>query len=132
MSKVNRELAEETVNKWLEHKRVKQAKRENYAASIDNMTAAVEDGSLILNEETFDLEYSLDYPIGESKIGVLKFKPRVTVGEINKRLKGVSPKDADGRVVAYVAALTGQNTGVIEMLDTSDYDICQAISVFFM
>jgi hypothetical protein len=85
-----------------------------------------------LNEETHELEYTLDIPIGDSKIQVLKFRPRLTVGEINKRLKGVSPKEADARVVAYVAALTGQNSGVIELLDTNDYDVCQAISVFFM
>ena len=132
MGKVNRELAEQTVDKWLDYKRVKPAKRESYKASIENITDAVEEGSLILNEETHELEYTLDIPIGESKIQVLKFRPRLTVGEINKRLKGVSPKEADARVVAYVSALTGQNSGVIEMLDTNDYDVCQAISVFFM
>ena len=132
MGKVNRELAEQTVDKWLDYKRVKPAKRESYKASIENITDAVEEGSLILNEETHELEYTLDIPIGESKIQVLKFRPRLTVGEINKRLKGVSPKEADARVVAYVAALTGQNSGVIELLDTNDYDVCQAISVFFM
>jgi hypothetical protein len=132
MGKVNRELAEQTVDKWLDYKRVKPAKRESYKASIENIIDAVEEGSLILNEETHELEYTLDIPIGESKIQVLKFRPRLTVGEINKRLKGVSPKEADARVVAYVSALTGQNSGVIEMLDTNDYDVCQAISVFFM
>jgi hypothetical protein len=132
MGKVNRELAEQTVDKWLDYKRVKPAKRESYKASIENITDAVEEGSLILNEETHELEYTLDIPIGDSKIQVLKFRPRLTVGEINKRLKGVSPKEADARVVAYVAALTGQNSGVIELLDTNDYDVCQAISVFFM
>jgi hypothetical protein len=132
MGKVNRELAEQTVDKWLDYKRVKPAKRESYKASIENITDAVEEGSLILNEETHELEYTLDIPIGEAKIQVLKFRPRLTVGEINKRLKGVSPKEADARVVAYVAALTGQNSGVIELLDTNDYDVCQAISVFFM
>jgi hypothetical protein len=132
MGKVNRELAEQTVDKWLDYKRVKPAKRESYRASIENITDAVEEGSLILNEETHELEYTLDIPIGDSKIQVLKFRPRLTVGEINKRLKGVSPKEADARVVAYVAALTGQNSGVIELLDTNDYDVCQAISVFFM
>jgi type I site-specific restriction endonuclease len=132
MGKVNRELAEQMVDKWLDYKRVKPAKRESYKASIENITDAVEEGSLILNEETHELEYTLDIPIGESKIQVLKFRPRLTVGEINKRLKGVSPKEADARVVAYVSALTGQNSGVIEMLDTNDYDVCQAISVFFM
>jgi hypothetical protein len=132
MGKVNRELAEQTVDKWLDYKRVKPAKRESYKASIENITDAVEEGSLILNEETHELEYTLDIPIGEAKIQVLKFRPRLTVGEINKRLKGVSPKEADARVVAYVSALTGQNSGVIEMLDTNDYDVCQAISVFFM
>jgi hypothetical protein len=132
MGRVNRELAEQTVDKWLDYKRVKPAKRESYKASIENITDAVEEGSLILNEETHELEYTLDIPIGDSKIQVLKFRPRLTVGEINKRLKGVSPKEADARVVAYVAALTGQNSGVIELLDTNDYDVCQAISVFFM
>jgi hypothetical protein len=132
MGKVNRELAEQTVDKWLDYKRVKPAKRESYKASIENITDAIEEGSLIFNEETHELEYTLDIPIGESKIQVLKFRPRLTVGEINKRLKGVSPKEADARVVAYVSALTGQNSGVIELLDTNDYDVCQAISVFFM
>jgi hypothetical protein len=60
MGKVNRELAEQTVDKWLDYKRVKPAKRESYKASIENITDAVEEGSLILNEETHELEYTLD------------------------------------------------------------------------
>ena len=130
---INRETAEQTVENWLDYKRVKPAKREAYKASIEMLIDSVESGDLILDQSTHNWELNLSFPVGEEKvIDKLIFKPRITIGQINQRLRGVKSSDADGRVTAYVAALTGQSTGVIELLDSSDYDVPQSISVFFM
>ena len=62
----------------------------------------------------------------------LVFKPRLTVGQINAKMKGVKASDVDGRLVGYIAALTAQNTGVIAKLDAEDNKVAQSIVMFFL
>jgi hypothetical protein len=54
------------------------------------------------------------------------------VHEVQARTKQVKAGDANGILMAYVAALTGENTGIIGKMDTEDYNICQSIAVFFV
>ncbi len=51
---------------------------------------------------------------------------------IHSHLQGVKPSDADGRVGAYIAALTSTPKAVINCLDTEDYGIAQSIAIFFL
>jgi hypothetical protein len=47
-------------------------------------------------------------------------------------MQGVKASDGDGRVCAYVAALSSQPKEVIKHLDTEDYAIATAVAVFFL
>jgi hypothetical protein len=47
-------------------------------------------------------------------------------------MKNVKSDDADGRLNALIAALTGQPKGIITLLDTADRRIAIAIGIFFM
>lgn len=128
-SKVSREIAEQEVTKWMDSKRMKSKKRESNAESVENLVDAISDGYLALDEETNVFTLKLSFPI--DGVTDLKFKPRLTVAEAHKRLERVKPTDVDARIMAYICALTGQNSGVIGALDTDDYGICQSIAVFF-
>ena len=133
MEKVNIDTATNQINLWLDYKKVRDNKRVAYKQSIETLIGAVQEGSLTLDEETHELEYELLFPI-QSEITTthFKFKPRLKIQNVNARLKNIKPTDADGRVLAYISALTGYPTALIESLETEDYDICQAITVFFM
>lgn len=128
---VNREQAEKEVTAWLDFKKVPGSKRKSNQSFIENMTEAIMDGTLIVEDDK-TLVHTLKFPIdGKTPVKQLKYKPRLRVENIMPRLQGLKPGDADGRLLAYVAALTEQNSGIIEKLDSEDYSLGQAIAVFF-
>jgi len=121
------------IEKWLDFKKVSAKKRIAYADNIATLAEAISEGSLSLNDETFVLTQNLKFPIGEQlSIPQFTFKPRVAVGDLNNAMNGVKATDAEGRINAYISALTNQSKEVIKKLDTEDFTIPQAIAVFFI
>jgi hypothetical protein len=47
-------------------------------------------------------------------------------------MNGVKPSDAEGRLLGYIAALTGQARAILEELDTADKKIAMSIAIFFL
>jgi hypothetical protein len=132
MAKVSKEVAGSEIERWLDYKKSSEAQRVSYADQIEQLSNAIESGDLVLNED-FSFTYKLKFDTGgEEPVKELKFKPRISIGSLQKSLEGVKTSDADGRITAYIAALTGQPKGVIRALDTADYSIPQAIVVFFL
>jgi hypothetical protein len=130
--KVDIEIARQEVEKWLEYKRVGASKREAYKDAIDSLVDAVAFGQLTL-EDDYHFVQHLDFPIeGDEPIEELKFKPRIKVKEIYSKMRGVKAGDADGRVMALIAALTGKPSAMVGMLETSDYSVSQNIALFFL
>lgn len=130
---VAREVAEEEISAWLDYKKVGARKRSDYADQIDTLINAVADGDLVYDDERHLLRQKLKFPIGEdATISEFEYMPRLRVGAVHSHLQGVKATDADGRVLAYVAALTGQAKGVIKAIDTEDYTVASSIVVFFL
>lgn len=136
-AKVPTKQAIAEIDRWLDYKKVTQNKRKDAKDSTEVLVEAVKCGDLVLNHDTMELELILKFPIKGTEQPIkeyssLRFKPRVTVGQINQRLRGVKATDSDQRLVSYVAAITSQPTALIEKLDTVDAGICQAIATFFI
>lgn len=130
--KVNVETAQDDVNRWLEIKKVGESKRQSMNDSINNLVDAVADGTISIDSEGM-ITQNLKFPLGEDKsITALTYKPRISVGEAKKWLKDIKAGDIDGRLTAYVAALTGQAKEVINKLDSEDNGVAQSIAVFFL
>lgn len=127
MSKVK---ATEEITKWLDYKRVKENTREAQKAQIDVLVEAMQAGELSLSDNK--LCHKLSFPVSELDLDELTYKPRITIGELQKVTANVKATDFDGKITAYIAALTGQGISHIQKLDTSDYAVGQAIAVFFM
>lgn len=141
MSKIAREVAQEDVNSWLDKKKVFAATRERYEDHIETLIEAIMEGALILDaeakdasgEKTFEFTHNLLWPIkGEQPIETLKYKSRLNDKQLQPYLKGVKSDDADGRLLAHVAALTGTARGILVNLDSADKRISLAIAVFFL
>lgn len=132
MSVVAIDAAKEEVGKWLDYKKIGDAKRESFKDSIETLAGYLSDGSLILREDkTF--EHTLKFAVGSGgSIAKLEYKPRISMKAVNEKMVGVKPTDADGRLLAYIAALTGQPKNIISELDTEDNAVAQAIAVFFV
>lgn len=135
MSVVAREVAEQEVNKWLNFKQISPSKRSAKQDAINALIENIEDGDLVLKEEGEDLflVQTLKLPTkGELPLTELRYRSRLDIGKLNNRLKQIKGLDPFASVVAYVAALTDQNSAVIQTLDTEDYSISQNIALFFM
>lgn len=133
MDKISREQATAEVKSWLDKKKVYESTRESQKDSIDLLVEAIVNGDLVLDSSTFEFKLKLLFPDALSgEITDLKFKPRLNDKMLKPCLNGVKSADADGRLLAYVSALTGQTKGVLEALDSADKKIVMAIAVFFL
>ena len=129
---VNIDSATAEIDKWLDHKRINEKKREDQKSTIDSLIDAVRFGMLTVDED-FNLVQKLYFPIGNNQeVEELKYKPRIGVGTVHRHLKGLKADDADGRLAAYVAALTNSTKAQIAALDTEDYGVGQSIAIFFL
>ena len=133
--KINLKTAEAEIKNWLDYKKVSPKKRESLQDNIDNMVDSIVDGTLVLQED-MNLVHTLSFPLendkGEVTIKELIYKPRLQVRDINVKMKGLKPTDADGRIIGYTRALTGQPAEVIKSLDTEDNTLAQHITGFFL
>lgn len=135
MEKISKDVAVIEFEKWLDFKRVKDTKRKDSEAQENEIVSAIASGNIIV-EDDFTLTHKLEFPVQNDKgvvsLSELKYKPRIQVRQLNAKLKGVKADDADGRILAYAAALTGENTGMIGCLDTEDYRIASCIVMYFL
>lgn len=132
MDKVNIEIATADVERWLNHKKISDKKRASYKANIESLVDAVVAGQMTINEECV-ITHNLSFEFGEeTKIKSLNYKPRVSIGQVQQYLKDVKSDDADGRIVGYISALTGQPREIVKKLDTEDYSVAQSIAIFFL
>lgn len=132
---INPETAKQDVERWLTYKKVSEKKRTNYRDAIEELEEAVAAGRLTIAENC-EITQKLIFPI-EDKTGnpfleELTFTPRINVMELNKHTKTVKPTDTDGRIAAYMAALTKQSAGILGKMDTEDHAIASNIVVFFL
>lgn len=131
--KISRELATQEIEKWLDRKKVYDSTREAYQDSIDLLIEAVMNGDLKLNHETNELTHKLLFPdVFGGGVTEFVYKGRLNDEGLTPHLQGVSPKDADGRLLAHVAALTAQPKGILKKIDSADKKIMMSIAVFFL
>ena len=128
MPVLNRELAEKEVNKWLDSKKVRATVRRENKDNIEAIIDGFEDGLLVLSEETNAIKQTLIFPTGAIKEIIIQ--PRLKVSERIERLKNAG-NDADSRVVARLAALSGNMTEALKGMDADDLAVSRNITAFF-
>lgn len=133
MDKVSRDVATQEIESWLDYKKVNSRKRESYQEQIDTLIDGVCDGALTLNPDTHALTHHLKFPLeAEVTTTSLDYAPRIKMKAVHQNMQGTKAGDADGRVCAYIATLTGKPKDVIKAMDTEDYSIAQAVAIFFL
>jgi hypothetical protein len=126
---VSEEVAKQEVDKWLDFRRVRRKKREENESSIKDMVEAFEEGILILDHKTHVIKQTLIFETAGKK--EFNFKPSMSVGDGQRRLKGIKSGDHQLMLSAYVAELTGEASEVIRQMNTEDYGISRTIAGFF-
>lgn len=124
-------IATDTVNDWLNFKRIPLNKREALQSMIDNMVNAVVEGDLVLDEETKVWKHTLIFP--EGAISELTYKPRISDRDTDKYAKAAKGTDFQAIMKRTILALTDAPLGVINALDSStDKQIAESIAIFFV
>lgn len=132
MDTINVQTAQNDVEKWLDLKKIGSAKRQSMKDSIENLVDGIREGFLSINEKG-EIKQTLKFPLGEDEsIKELVFKPRISIKEVKPYLKEVKSSDVDGRLAAYVAALTNTSKDIIEKMDSEDSGVSNSIAVFFL
>jgi hypothetical protein len=132
---VNLETARKEIEGWLDYKKIRDKKREDYQSSINSLVSLVQEGVLTVNEDK-SITHILNFPVdmgGPNPITEVKYKARLEVRELREKLANLKTGEAiDNRLIANFCALTGQGVGFQGKLDTSDISIANEIIVFFL
>ena len=132
MEVVSRDVAEQEIESWLSIRKVRQKKIEGNEDQMENLIEAVQEGLISVNDDGV-LTQKLNWPVGENDyLKELKYKVRLKVADSHKHLSGLKAGDMDGRMLAYVCALTNQSKTLIGGMDSDDYGIANSIVVFFL
>ena len=136
MEKMSLEVAEKEFNAWLDHKNVKESKREAYKDAGESIIQCLCEGSVTI-DGNMNLTYKPTPVMYDDKedgnaLSELVFKPRLRQFEVNKYMKGVKADDAEGRLLAFTCASTGVNKGLIQKLYTEEFQITQNIALYFL
>lgn len=125
------EAATKEIENWLDFHKVTPMQKESFKDSIATLIEGIQYGMLTLKDNAFT--QNLLMPFGEEeKIAVVNYKQRITYFELEEKMKGVSVSDGAGRVIATLAALTGQPKQILKTLDKADKRIANSIVVFFL
>jgi hypothetical protein len=131
MNQVSIEVAQSEIDGWLKFRRVNDRRKLEMESQVETLVNAVCDGALIVKEDN-SLELTLIEPLGDNSKRVLTFKPRIQVRDVQPALRSLKSGDGDGRIMAYLSALTGESMGILGLMDSSDHSICASIVVFFL
>lgn len=133
MAKVTPEIATKEVNAWLEAKKIMKNTRDSNEDSTQLLIDAMVEGIIAIDEKTMVITHNLNFPIGDGEeIKKLEYRHRLNDRLLEPYLKGVKPTDSDGRLTAYICALTQNSRGIIKNMDSVDKKISLAIAVFFL
>lgn len=133
MEKVTREQAVIEFNQWLDAKKIPRTRRvekngEESGQYLEVLEAVI-DGDISFTPDN-EVIYKLKYPItGQSEMKELKFKFRITIGELQAKIGNI--KDDNLRVFAVMSAYTGESTGMLKAMDTVDFGVASSVASFY-
>lgn len=133
MLKVTREIAQKEVEGWLDYKKIRPSQRETHKDVIETLIEEVSEGTLEIDQTTFKITHNLLVPIGENdSLKKVDYRARLNDNILEPFMKGVKPSDFISVGLAYIAALTNVNKGILSRMDSADMRIAKGIMVFFM
>jgi hypothetical protein len=136
MAKINKEQAKEEVNQWLLAKGYDEDEREGYEEIIEGLETQFMKGNLRLDDNNVIVQ-KLKFPITEIESGTVlhsevRYKPRVWVKEINKRLDLIKVKDADSKTRVGIYAASDVKDTFMDRLDPMDYRVATYVGIFLV
>lgn len=130
--KLSIEKSIQEINEWLDYKNVRTKRREALKEQIDNLSDAISDGILSIDDQK-NIIHKLQVPVGEEKkIEELKYKARLSDKQKAPYMKGVANSDSFGMIHATIGALTETPRAIISALDSEDMNIARDIAIFFI
>lgn len=133
----------EEINKWLDHHKYPQRKRESELGEeqIQTLAEGIQDRLITISEDASVLTQNLRFPIMKKAAGTdskpephiveLKFEGRLNQDRVEQYMKGVKTDDVYGSMDAHIAALTKTPKGMMKKVDLADLNMARVIVNFF-
>jgi len=134
---VSAEQAHDEIHAWLDYKQVSQSVRDSNEKDIDLLIEEMTQGRITIDDK-HQLHYQLKFPLksdeGATAIDHITFRPRLKMIHFENALSRAKVKSDNGigTTRVLIATLTGQPSGIIGNLDSSDNKVCMAVAGFFI
>lgn len=139
---VAKSVAEKEIEAWFEYKKIRPDLRNkpNQISGVDSQREAIVNsvmyGIVTFKPETGELAQVLQFPLtkedGATFLSKLTFKPRLTRLEVMNCSKGLKPMDIEGKQAAYLSAIVGKPTSVLNQMDEVDRGLADVIAGYFL
>lgn len=134
--KIAQEVAQDEVEKLLDLKRIMPLKRKDLAKPIEILVQAISLGYAVVDEKGMITQTLVDPVLDTSSNPVLEkleYKARLDPTTVNKRISELKAgSNQSVLLTCYASIATGQPSGIINKLDSTDRDTCDAICALFL
>ena len=125
--KMTPEAAQAEFERWAyETKKLRPVALKKHADACENFIDALCDGTLTIEEDGSIIQKLAFEIAGKTQ---LKYKPRLTVGELSRALDSRGTDTEKARKM--VSILTGEMTTVLEKIDSNDWAVANSVTVFY-
>lgn len=131
---ISEDVAIKDVDKFLNHRRFNDRKKEKNKEVIEALVDAVCDGILIVNQDEENGECTITQKLvfppevdGAPTVTALTYKPRIHNHEISSATKGIKVGDDSARGNAIIGVMTNTPRGVIAELELTDLGLASNI-----
>ncbi len=132
MNKIDFETASNEFKRWAEAKRIPENAMKKHEEDSEAIIEALQNGYLMLDEENCFI-HKLAFPLKNGEISELKYKFRVSKGELSASVRGLRSDNLIGEMaICYVSCLTDQQRGIIRAMDSTDSSLAEHIAAFFL
>jgi hypothetical protein len=130
------DIANSEFQKWADAKRLPQSALNKHEEDKEIIIEAIQKGYLSLDDElcfVHKLSFPLNINSEGDKLSELRYKFRVTKGELSASTKGLRADNLVGEMsTCYISCLTEQPRSLIRALDSTDSGLAEHIAAFFL
>lgn len=129
------DVAMKEVSTFMDKKKIYPRRRQALQGIMEIVAEAIQYGQVVINDDGSICQTLLEPVVDQNKTVVLaklEYKARVEPSVINKMIQDNKVPGTDARNMIYTTAYSGEGAGMINKLESTDRNTCDAITLFFV
>jgi len=132
---IDPELALKEVEAFLDRKKIYPKRRATLQGAVDTIAEAIQYGQVTIAEDGAITQELLD-PIvddkGNAVLSKISYSARIAPSIMASKIAALKSQTMEDKLLCHTMAYSGQAAGIINKLESTDRNTCDAISLFFM